>query len=37
MKVVTFPPTPARYVPLEALGATGGYAAATELSVGARL
>ena len=35
MKVATFAPRAARFVRLEALGANGGYAAATELSIGA--
>jgi hypothetical protein len=34
MKVVTFPPTAARYVRLEALTANDGYAAATEIAIG---
>ena len=37
MKVVTFAPTSARYIQLQALAANGGYAAATEIAVGARL
>jgi alpha-L-fucosidase len=36
LKVATFAPTRARYVRLEAITAQGGYAAATEISVGAR-
>lgn len=34
MKVVTFPPTAARYLRLEALTANDGYAAATEIAIG---
>jgi hypothetical protein len=37
MKLVTFAPASARYIRLEALAANGGYAAATEIAVGARL
>ena len=36
MKVVTFAPVRARYLRIQALAANGGYAAATEISVGAR-
>jgi alpha-L-fucosidase len=34
MKVAAFPPTAARYIRLEALEANGGFAAATEISIG---